>query len=150
VLFASWPAEKHAHSSTQLPLRLAPHHRRAQLWEAFWGGEARALVVLFKAYYEELVKDCIQNLFQKLRRREGLRAVQVVKAYLTDKVASNYFSLFMVMMMSGRFVGTFTFLMRYIAPNKLLRLHRPVWGAALPHGGPVIPNGFNAKSARAA
>jgi hypothetical protein len=74
--------------------------------------------VLFKAYYEELVKDCIQNLFQKLWRREGLRAVQVVKAYLTDKVAGNYFSLFMVMMMSGRFVGTF--LMRYIAPNKLL------------------------------
>ncbi|GAB3856829.1 sigma-70 family RNA polymerase sigma factor [Hymenobacter terrigena] len=32
---------------------------------------------------EDLVKDCIQNLFQKLwRRREGLRAVQVVKAYL--------------------------------------------------------------------
>ncbi|WP_210513697.1 RNA polymerase sigma factor [Hymenobacter terricola] len=68
----------------------------AQLWETFRGGEARALAALFEMYYdalyhyglkltgdEELVKDCIQNLFQKLwRRREGLRAVQVVKAYL--------------------------------------------------------------------
>ncbi len=68
----------------------------AQLWEAFRTGDAQALATLFAAYYdalfnyglkltgdEELVKDCIQNLFQKLwRRREGLRAVQVVKAYL--------------------------------------------------------------------
>ena len=68
----------------------------AQLWEAFRYGEARALAALFEEYYdalyhygrkltndEELVKDCIQNLFQKLwRRRQGLRAVQVVKAYL--------------------------------------------------------------------
>ncbi|WP_457068596.1 RNA polymerase sigma factor [Hymenobacter sp. UYAg731] len=68
----------------------------AELWNAFRGGEARALAILFETYYdalyhyglkltgdEELVKDCIQNLFQKLwRRREGLRAVQVVKAYL--------------------------------------------------------------------
>ena len=59
-------------------------------------GDAEALSVLFEVYYdplyyyglkltgdEELVKDCIQNLFQKLwRRREGLRALQVVKAYL--------------------------------------------------------------------
>lgn len=68
----------------------------AQLWEAFRLGDARALAALFETYYdalyhyglkltgdEEMVKDCIQNLFQKLwRRREGLRAVQVVKAYL--------------------------------------------------------------------
>ncbi|WP_161599547.1 RNA polymerase sigma factor [Hymenobacter nivis] len=68
----------------------------AQLWDAFRGGEARALAALFEAYYdplyaygrklsgdEELVKDCIQNLFQQLwRRRAGLRAVLVVKAYL--------------------------------------------------------------------
>ncbi len=68
----------------------------AQLWEAFRTGDAQALAALFEAHYdalfnyglkltrdEELVKDCIQNLFQKLwRRREGLRAVQVVKAYL--------------------------------------------------------------------
>jgi hypothetical protein len=107
---------------------------------------------LFEAYYEaldhygpkltgdeKLVKDCIQNLFQKLWRREGLRAVQVVEAYFANKVAGNYFSLFMVMMMSRRFVGTF--LMRYIAPSQLLRLHHPVWGAALPRGGPVMPNG---------
>ena len=68
----------------------------AQLWEAFRTGDAQALAALFAAYYdalygyglkltgdEELVKDCIQNLFQKLwRRRAGLRPVQVVKAYL--------------------------------------------------------------------
>ncbi|WP_223648641.1 RNA polymerase sigma factor [Hymenobacter psoromatis] len=68
----------------------------AQLWEAFKGGDAEALAALFEAYYpalfsyglkltgdEELVKDCIQNLFQKLwRRRSGVRAVLVVKAYL--------------------------------------------------------------------
>jgi len=68
----------------------------AQLWNAFRDGDAQALAALFDAYYpalfgygrklsgdEELVRDCIQNLFQKLwRRRAGLRAVQVVKAYL--------------------------------------------------------------------
>ena len=68
----------------------------ARLWEAFRAGEAAALACLFELHYdglfrygckltgdEELVKDCIQNLFQKLwRRREGLRAVQVVRAYL--------------------------------------------------------------------
>lgn len=37
---------------------------------------------------------------------------------LTDEKAAYYFSLSMVMMMAGRFLGTF--LMRYIAPNKLL------------------------------
>ncbi|GAC1585812.1 MAG: L-fucose:H+ symporter permease [Hymenobacter sp.] len=42
----------------------------------------------------------------------------VEKMHFSDKVAAGYFSLFMVLMMSGRFVGTF--LMRYIAPNKLL------------------------------
>ena len=42
----------------------------------------------------------------------------VEKMHFTDKVAAGYFSLFMVLMMSGRFVGTF--LMRYIAPNRLL------------------------------
>ncbi|WP_345071978.1 sigma-70 family RNA polymerase sigma factor [Hymenobacter fastidiosus] len=68
----------------------------AQLWDTFRTGDAQALATLFEAYYdalynyglkltgdEELVKDCIQNLFQKLwRRREGLRSVEVVKAYL--------------------------------------------------------------------
>ena len=74
----------------------ATDEHSAQLWESFRTGEPRALAALFETYYdalyhyglkltgdEELVKDCIQNLFQKLwRRREGLRAVQVVKAYL--------------------------------------------------------------------
>lgn len=40
------------------------------------------------------------------------------KVGLTDEKAAYYFSLSMVMMMVGRFLGTF--LMRYIAPNKLL------------------------------
>ena len=42
----------------------------------------------------------------------------VEKMHFTDEVAAGYFSLFMVLMMSGRFVGTF--LMRYVSPNKLL------------------------------
>ncbi len=68
----------------------------AQLWESFRLGNAQALATLFEAYYyalfnygrkltgdEELVKDCIQNLFQKLwRRRGGVRPTPVVKAYL--------------------------------------------------------------------
>ncbi|OUJ76287.1 sugar MFS transporter [Hymenobacter crusticola] len=40
------------------------------------------------------------------------------KMGLADAVASRYFALSMVMMMVGRFVGTY--LMRFIAPNKLL------------------------------
>nr|GFC66022.1 hypothetical protein [Tanacetum cinerariifolium] len=74
-----------------IALQTITDEHSAQLWEAFRGGEAQALATLFDAYYEalyhyglkltgdeELVKDCIQNLFQKLwRRREGLRAVQV-------------------------------------------------------------------------
>jgi len=40
------------------------------------------------------------------------------KMGFTDKTASFYFSLSMVMMMIGRFAGTY--LMRFIAPNKLL------------------------------
>jgi FHS family L-fucose permease-like MFS transporter len=42
----------------------------------------------------------------------------VEKMHFSDKVAGNYFSLFMGLMMVGRFVGTF--LMRYLAPHKLL------------------------------
>jgi len=44
----------------------------------------------------------------------------VDKMHMTDAEAARYFSLFMVMMMLGRFVGTF--LMRFIAPSKLLTL----------------------------
>ena len=68
----------------------------AALWEAFRGGDAAALATLFEAHYsalfnygrkltgdEELVRDCIQNLFQRLwRRREAVRAAPLVKAYL--------------------------------------------------------------------
>lgn len=68
----------------------------AQLWDAFRQGEARALATLFEQFYdplfayglkltgdEELVKDGIQDLFQKLwRRRAAVRSTPVVKAYL--------------------------------------------------------------------
>jgi RNA polymerase sigma factor (sigma-70 family) len=74
----------------------ADEQHSAQLWDDFRAGNAAALAALFELHYdalynyglkltgdEELVKDCIQNLFQKLwRRREGVRAIQVVKAYL--------------------------------------------------------------------
>ena len=42
----------------------------------------------------------------------------VEKMHLANDIAAYYFSLSMVMMMTGRFIGTF--LMRYIAPHKLL------------------------------
>jgi RNA polymerase sigma factor (sigma-70 family) len=68
----------------------------AQLWNAFREGDAEALATLFEAYYdalygyglkltsdEELVKDCIQNLFRKLwQRRTGIGVALVVKTYL--------------------------------------------------------------------
>lgn len=68
----------------------------AAYWEAFRHGDAAALAALFEAYYDalyaygtklaadgELVKDCVQNLFQRLWQRRGhLRAVAVPKAYL--------------------------------------------------------------------
>lgn len=44
----------------------------------------------------------------------------VDKMHMTDAEAARYFSLFMVMMMLGRFVGTF--LMRFIAPSRLLTI----------------------------
>lgn len=70
-------------------------HRSAELWAAFRGGDLEALAVLFEAHYaalfsyglkltgdEELVKDCIQQLFQKLLQRPSQVAeVQLVKAY---------------------------------------------------------------------
>jgi FHS family L-fucose permease-like MFS transporter len=40
------------------------------------------------------------------------------KMGLTDSVASGYMIIFMIMMLAGRFIGTY--LMRFIAPNKLL------------------------------
>lgn len=42
----------------------------------------------------------------------------VEQMHFSDATAASYFSLFMVMMMGGRFVGTF--LMRFVAPNRLL------------------------------
>jgi FHS family L-fucose permease-like MFS transporter len=42
------------------------------------------------------------------------------KMGFTDEKASYYFGLSMAMMMAGRFIGTF--LMRYVAPNKLLAI----------------------------
>jgi RNA polymerase sigma factor (sigma-70 family) len=65
-------------------------------WKSLRGGDAKALALIFQEYYdelyrygmkliqeEELVKDCVQNLFLKLWvRRESLGAVKVVKPYL--------------------------------------------------------------------
>ncbi|MDP4185319.1 MAG: sugar MFS transporter [Bacteroidota bacterium] len=45
----------------------------------------------------------------------------VEKVGLSDKTAAYYFALSMVMMMVGRFAGTF--FMRFVAPNKLLALY---------------------------
>nr|WP_322625409.1 sugar MFS transporter [uncultured Flavobacterium sp.] len=45
----------------------------------------------------------------------------VEKVGITDHQASYYFSLSMAMMMIGRFIGTFV--MKYVAPNKLLAIY---------------------------
>ncbi len=65
----------------------------ALLWDDFRQGEAGALATLFERYYDalyayglkltgngELVKDSIQNLFQKLwRRPKILKAVNIAR-----------------------------------------------------------------------
>jgi RNA polymerase sigma factor (sigma-70 family) len=66
------------------------------LWELFKSGDEKALTTIFLNHYddlfhygnkliadEEIVKDCIQNLFQKLwSRRDNLSEVKVIKPYL--------------------------------------------------------------------
>jgi fucose permease len=59
----------------------------------------------------------------------------VEKMHFSDKTAAGFFSLFMVMIMTGRFVGTF--LMRYLAPNKLLATFA-LANAKVPHRGPKL------------
>jgi len=68
----------------------------SKLWDDFRAGDERAFTKLFLTHYdalcsygrkltadEELVKDCIQTLFQKLwRRRQALGPVSIVKPYL--------------------------------------------------------------------
>ncbi|UYZ62400.1 RNA polymerase sigma factor [Hymenobacter weizhouensis] len=68
----------------------------AKLWDDFRGGNEQAFTRIFLTHYdalfsyglklaadEELVKDCIQTLFQKLwRRRDGLGPVALIKPYL--------------------------------------------------------------------
>lgn len=68
----------------------------ASLWNEFLAGSKQAFERLFLAYYDELyrygvrligdeevVKDCIQNLFQRLwQRRKGLGAVAEIRPYL--------------------------------------------------------------------
>jgi RNA polymerase sigma factor (sigma-70 family) len=67
-----------------------------QRWEQFKHGDERALTIIFLDHYdalfhygvklvadEEMVKDCIQNLFHKLwSRRQRLGEVKVIKPYL--------------------------------------------------------------------
>lgn len=68
----------------------------ATLWADFLAGDERAFERIFQAHYqelygygmrltsdEELTKDCIQNLFQRLwHRRAALKAVEEIKPYL--------------------------------------------------------------------
>ena len=68
----------------------------ARRWSAFLAGDEQAFEAIFQAHYgelyaygmrltsdSELVKDCIQNLFQRWWQRRGtLPAVQEVKPYL--------------------------------------------------------------------
>ena len=68
----------------------------ATLWNRFLAGEEQAFEAMFQAHYrelygyglrltsdEELTKDCIQNLFQRLwQRRQHLSAVEEIKPYL--------------------------------------------------------------------
>jgi RNA polymerase sigma factor (sigma-70 family) len=67
-----------------------------QQWDDFRGGDQQAFAQLFLRYYErlfaygcklaadeELVKDCLQELFQKLwQRRQHLGAVSSLQSYL--------------------------------------------------------------------
>lgn len=73
-----------------------PNPPDASLWNAFRSGDERALERIFLAYYdelygygmrlgghEELIKDCIQDLFQRLwSRRAALGEVEVIRFYL--------------------------------------------------------------------
>lgn len=66
------------------------------VWKRFREGDPKALANIFREHYdglyfygmklvqdEELVKDCVQNLFLKLwARRENLGAIKIVKPYL--------------------------------------------------------------------
>ncbi len=65
------------------------------LWRALTGGDKPALEALYRRYFvsllnygkafgadEELVKDCIQDLFIKIYRNKELPAVRFVKSYL--------------------------------------------------------------------
>jgi RNA polymerase sigma factor (sigma-70 family) len=68
----------------------------ASLWNDFLAGNKQVFERIFLAYYddlfrygmrltgdEEVVKDCIQNLFQRLwQRRKALAAIQEIKPYL--------------------------------------------------------------------
>lgn len=66
------------------------------LWNRFLAGEEQAFEAIFQAHYrelygyglrltsdEDLTKDCIQNLFQRLwQRRQHLSSVEEIKPYL--------------------------------------------------------------------
>ena len=70
--------------------------RHDNLWESFRHGDHQAFEQLFKLHYDELfhygkkilrdeevVKDCLQDMFYKLwKNRSGLAQVQTVRAYL--------------------------------------------------------------------
>lgn len=67
----------------------------SELWQRFIGGEKDILEVFYKEYYnllfnyglklysdEELIKDCIQDLFVKLYKSDLLKSTVSVRSYL--------------------------------------------------------------------
>ncbi|CAN5857446.1 sigma-70 family RNA polymerase sigma factor [soil metagenome] len=68
----------------------------SQVWEDFKAGDDKALVYIFKQYYQvlfkygikvcqnkDLIKDCIQDIFTELwDNRENVKPVQYIRAYL--------------------------------------------------------------------
>jgi L-fucose:H+ symporter permease len=83
------------------------------------GGETKSLKPLFR--HRHFIWACVAQFFNAAAQG-GTWAFFInyghEKMGLADEVAGYYFAVSMVMMTVGRFVGTF--LMKYIAPNKLL------------------------------
>jgi FHS family L-fucose permease-like MFS transporter len=91
--------------------------------ETFSGGEQRSYRELFKSRH---FKWAIAAQFFNVAAQGGTWAFFINYAIrympgMTDQAASYYFSFSMVMMLAGRIIGTY--LMTFIAPNKLLAIY---------------------------
>lgn len=86
--------DKHDAQENKLPGRYRTFSD-SDLWLALTGGNKLALETLYRRYFvcllnygkafgadEELIKDCIQDLFVKIYRNKKLSAVRFVKSYL--------------------------------------------------------------------